>query len=98
MKTLLYTICSLRGISIPQRHVPEFLTVCRTADVHPSGGAYLDGKVSYTLPNPITDAEARVIAGHYGLLGEYEYCRDTKHMTPIEALAEWDLLDCPSLS
>ena len=92
MKDLLYNLCNLRKVEVAQFQVSEFLAICKSTDVHPSNGAYNNGKVTYDLPNPITDSEAKVIAGHHGLLGEYQYCRDTQGMSPFEALAEWDLL------
>lgn len=92
MKTLLYILCLDRSISIPQGYTTQFLETCKNANVHPSNGAYKNGQVTYDLPNPITHEEAMVIAGRHNLLGEYQYCIDTLHMTPFEALAEWDLL------
>ena len=70
----------------------EFIKECNAHGIHPTGGTYEQGQVSYELNGPITEDEARVIAEQHGLLGEYLYCTTTLHMKPFEALAEWDLL------
>ena len=92
MITKIIILCEIRKVSVLQAEVTEFIKECNLLDVHPTGGAYQQGQVSYELNGPITDAEARVIAEQHGLLGEYLYCTSTLRMKPFEALAEWDLL------
>lgn len=92
MKSKLYKLCHTRSIQVTQQETKDFFRACNLYNIHPSGGDYVDGKVTYTLPKSVTDAEASLIAEVKGELGTYKYFRESKRYTPFMALAELNLL------
>lgn len=102
MQNSIYELCDRRGVFIPCSVEDEFEQECEKLDIHPCGGIWFAANDPNTpIPNTecrnfhldkaITLAEAKVIADHHGLLGEFEY-EISKGATPFEALAEWDLI------
>ena len=84
-------LCDSRQTKVPQALTKEFISLCNQHNIHPSGCAYVNGNIIYRLPNPLTEAEARVIADSHNLAGSFQYLIDRKY-SPYSALAELNLI------
>ena len=91
MKKLVVELCSTRMVRVAQPKATQFIKECNSFNIHPTGGAYVNGCVIYELRNPLTDAEGEVIALAADLSGAYRY-RRCHSMSPFQALADLNLL------
>lgn len=102
MNDLIFELCDKRRVYIEQDKAQDFVAECNVFGVSPQGGAAflpqdaanpMPGKLVQTfyLEQAITEAEGRIIAQHYGLLGEYN--RELSlGKDPFSALVEWDMV------
>lgn len=102
MNDLIFQLCDKRRVYIEQDQSEDFVAECNVFGINPQGGAAFlpndpanpqPGKSIQTfyLEQAITEAEGRIIAQHYGLLGEYNIELE-KGKDPFTALVEWDIM------